>query len=103
MNIKNLIVKLGKLIRQNISQLASQREEIHEDFQLTSVDNYDFYDAMEKKMDRKNVIEEHTTDEDIYYQQCVVTYRRAFKFLQLMCEQGNEVNKEFIRDQQDKS
>lgn len=50
-------------------------------------------------MTRKNVSEPHYVDEIIYYQECIVTYRRAFKFLQLLCENNNIDNKNFIREQ----
>jgi hypothetical protein len=30
---------------------------------------------------------------------CLRTYRRAFKFLQLLCENNNVVGKHFIREQ----
>ena len=89
-NIKGLILKLGALIRQNIDEeRANINEPLLNDFQITDVDNYDFYNYKEKIMERKNVVEERTIDENIYYQDCIITYRRAFKFLQLMCENNN--------------
>ena len=63
------------------------------------IDNYDFYDADEKYCLRKNVIEPNSTDELIYHRECITTYRRAFKFLQLMCENNNTENKDYIREQ----
>lgn len=51
---------------------------------------------------RKNVFEPITTDEQIYYKKCVATYRRAFKFLQLLCENNNIEGKNWIRFQPDK-
>lgn len=50
-------------------------------------------------MHRKNVFEPETTDEEIYSKTCIRTYRRAFKFLQLLCENNNIEGKNFIRDQ----
>ena len=90
-NIRDLIIKLGALIRKNIDEeKANKSDKTSSDkFCVTSVDNYDFYNKEHKLMERKNVIEEKTTDEDIYYDQCIATYRRAFKFLQLMCENNN--------------
>lgn len=45
-NIKMLILKLGSLIRQNIDdEKAAKAEVTIEKFQLTSVDNYDFYNG----------------------------------------------------------
>lgn len=35
----------------------------------------------------------------MYYLSCVRTYRRAFKFLQLLCENNNIEGKKFIREQ----
>ena len=51
---------------------------------------------------RKNVSEPSSTDEHLYNQMCVTTYRRAFKFLQLLCENNNEEGKNFIRAQPNK-
>lgn len=51
---------------------------------------------------RKNVFEPITTDEQIYHKKCVVTYRRAFKFLQLLCENNNTDGKAWIREQPNK-
>ena len=96
-------MKLGALIRKNIDEERANKEEvILEGFSVTSVDNYDFYNKDHKMMERKNVIEERTTDEDIYYDQCISAYRRAFKFLQLMCENNNIENKNFLREQKRK-
>ena len=68
-NIKMLILKLGSLIRQNIDDEKAGKVAIGTDkFRITSVDNYDFYNETEKKMERKNVLEERTVDEAIYYQ-----------------------------------
>ena len=53
-------------------------------------------------MERKNVREERTVDEEIYYQLCIVAYRRIFKFLQLLCENNNITNKNFLREQPEK-
>lgn len=51
-----LIVKLGKLIRKNIDEANIKEEEILEGgFNLTTVDNYDFYDVNLKYALRKNV------------------------------------------------
>ena len=50
-------------------------------------------------MTRKNVFEPETTDEEIFTLTCIRTYQRAFKFLQLLCENNNTDGKNFIRDQ----
>ena len=50
-------------------------------------------------MTRKNVFEPETIDEQIYYKASVRTYRRAFKFLQLLCENNNTEGKNRIREQ----
>jgi hypothetical protein len=63
------------------------------------VDNYDYYDAGQKYTLRKNVFEPNSTDEYLYNKLCITTYRRAFKFLQLLCENNNIVGKHFIRVQ----
>lgn len=54
-------------------------------------------------MTRKNVSEPHYVDETLYYKECIVTYRRAFKFMQLLCENNNIDNKNFIREQPETS
>lgn len=45
------------------------------------------------------MFEPETTDEEIYSKTCIRTYKRAFKFLQLLCENNNIEGKHFIRDQ----
>ena len=83
-NLANLINKLGKLILKNIDE-SNLKPTDSDDFEITLIDNYDFYDVDEKYCLRKNVIEPNSTDELIYHRECITTYRRAFKFLQLMC------------------
>jgi hypothetical protein len=48
---------------------------------------------------RKNVKEPNSTDDAMYHLTCIDTYRRAFKFLQLLCENNNTENQNYIRDQ----
>lgn len=83
-NIDTLISKLGKFILKNIDD-GNVREDPENTFSTTTIDNYDFYDVNRKYVLRKNVFEPITTDEQIYHKKCVITYRRAFKFLQLLC------------------
>ena len=83
-NIDILISKLGKFILKNIDD-GNVKEDPNNTFSTTTIDNYDFYDSTKKYVLRKNVFEPITVDEQIYYKKCVITYRRAFKFLQLMC------------------
>lgn len=52
---------------------------------------------------RKNVFEPNSTDEYLYNKLCITTYRRAFKFLQLLCENNNKEGKNFIRVQPGKA
>ncbi len=100
-NIDILISKLGKFILKNIDD-GNSREDPENTFSTTTIDNYDFYDVNRKYVLRKNVFEPITTDEQIYHKKCVVTYRRAFKFLQLLCENNNIEGKNWIRFQPDK-
>jgi hypothetical protein len=100
-NIDLLIAKLGKFILKNIDD-GSIKEDNDNTFSTTTIDNYDFYDLNTKYVLRKNVFEPITTDEEIYYKLCVITYRRAFKFLQLLCENNNIEGKNFIREQPEK-
>lgn len=67
------------------------------------MDNYDYYDAKLRYTQRKNVFEPNSTDEYLYNKLCITTYRRAFKFLQLLCENNNKEGKGFIRVQPDKA
>lgn len=83
-NIDILISKLGKFILKNIDD-NNISEDLENTFSTTTIDNYDFYDVNKKYVLRKNVFEPITVDEQIYYKKCVITYRRAFKFLQLLC------------------
>ena len=65
-NIESLIVEIGKLILKNIDEdglLKSNKD----GFNITILDNYDFYDDSEKYCLRKNVIEPNSTDEYIYH------------------------------------
>lgn len=100
-NLKKLINKLGSLIRKNIDEQknANQEESYMSEFIINYTDNYDFYDLKQKFSTRKNVSQPHYVDEVLYYEECIVTYRRAFKFLQLLCENNNIDNKHFIREQ----
>lgn len=84
-NIDALISKLGKFILKNIEELAPIESDFGNEFSTTTIDNYDFYDYGRKYVLRKNVFQPETTDEQIYYNTCVTTYKRAFKFLQLLC------------------
>ena len=52
---------------------------------------------------RKNVSEPNSTDEFIYNRLCITTYRRAFKFLQIMCENNCQDGKHMIRKQEGKA
>lgn len=100
-NIDILISKLGKFILKNIDD-NNISEDLENTFSTTTIDNYDFYDVNKKYVLRKNVFEPITVDEQIYYKKCVITYRRAFKFLQLLCENNNIEGKNWIRFQPDK-
>ncbi len=87
------------MIIKNINESNLLEEDGKNEFSTTTIDNYDFYDNNKKYVLRKNVFENETTDERIYYTTCEVTYRRAFKFLQLLCENNHVDGKNFIREQ----
>ena len=97
-NISNLIIKIGKLILKNLDE-RNYEPSTSSQYKITTIDNYDFYDQQKKFIDRKNVTETDSPDEIIYHKECEDTYRRAFKFLQLLCENNNTENKNYIRDQ----
>lgn len=96
-------MQLGKLISKNINEAKAQQEEVSLEFTPDTVDNYDFYDVNQKYTQRKNVFEPNSTDEFLYNKMCITTYRRAFKFLQLLCENNNKEGKNFIRAQPGKA
>ena len=98
-NLEFLISKLGEFIVKNIEESSKKDKEEMEAFSITTIDNYDFYAIDKKYVHRKNVFEPETTDEEIYTKTCIRTYMRAFKFLQLLCENNNIDGKNFIRDQ----
>ena len=100
-NIQSLIAKLGKLILKNIDE-SNYKPVSSDDFEIEIIDNYDFYNTTEKYCQRKNVFEPSSTNDIIYHQECIITYRRAFKFLQLLCENNNVENKNFVREQANK-
>ena len=105
-NIEALIFTLGKLIRKNIDESNTMKDEANTestDFSPDRIDNYDFYDANEKYTMRKNVSEPNSTDEFIYNKLCITTYRRTFKFLQILCENNNQDSKHVIRQQPGKA
>jgi hypothetical protein len=105
-NIEALIIKLGKLIRKSIDENnMSKMAELpgNAEFAVDMVDNYDFFDDKQKYTMRKNVSEPNSTDEFLYGKLCITTYRRAFKFLQILCESNNKEGKHFIRAQPGKS
>ena len=99
-NIERLILKLGKLILKNIDE-SNYKPFDTEEFQVEIIDNYDYYDKTKYCL-RKNVYEPNSINEVIYHEECIVTYRRAFRFLQLLCENNNIENKNFMRDQPSK-
>lgn len=104
-NIEALIFKLGKLIRKSIDEANTQKDEANVDageFNVDKVDNYDYFDVKQRYTMRKNVSEPNSTDEFLYGKLCITTYRRAFKFLQIMCENNNKESKNFIRVQPEK-
>jgi hypothetical protein len=98
-NLECLISKLGEFIVKNIEESAKKENDEKDTFSITTIDNYDFYEVDKKYVHRKNVFEPETTDEEIYTKTCIRTYMRAFKFLQLLCENNNIEGKNFIRDQ----
>lgn len=105
-NIEALIYKLGKLIRKSIDESNTQKDEAlsnSSEFSPDKIDNYDYFDTKLKYTMRKNVSEPNNTDEYLYGKLCITTYRRAFKFLQILCENNNKESKNFIRDQPDNS
>ena len=98
-NLECLISKLGEFIVKNIEESSRGDPEDKDMFSITTIDNYDFYEAETKYVWRKNVFEPETTDEEIHKNTCIRTYKRAFKFLQLLCENNNTDGKNFIREQ----
>lgn len=98
-NLECLISKLGEFIVKNIEESSKKESDDKETFSITTIDNYDFYELDQKYVTRKNVFEPETTDEEIHTLTCIRTYQRAFKFLQLLCENNNTDGKNFIRDQ----
>ena len=94
-----MIEKLGKLILKNITENVKEEESPENNFCPTTIDNYDYFDASQRYCLRKNVFEPNSTDEHLYHKLCIATYRRAFKFLQLLCENNNIEGKNFIREQ----
>ena len=64
-NIESLIFILGKMIRKNIDEINTQKDEASNqsnEFSPDKIDNYDFFDAKEKYTMRKNVSEPNSTD-----------------------------------------
>lgn len=102
-NIEALIEKLGMLIKKTIVEAGAGEEEGSAEFSPNTVDNYDYYDVLQRYTLRKNVFEPNSTDEYLYNKLCITTYRRAFKFLQLLCENNNKEGKNFIRVQPGKA
>jgi hypothetical protein len=98
-NLEYLISKLGEFIVKNIEESSKKDQGEKDHFSVTTIDNYDFYELDQKFVTRKNVFEPETTDEEIYTLTCIRTYQRAFRFLQLLCENNNTDGKNFIRDQ----
>lgn len=86
------------MILKNITENVKD-EQLDNDFCPTTIDNYDYFDVNQRYCLRKNVFEPNSTDEHLYHQLCIATYRRAFKFLQLLCENNNIEGKHFIREQ----
>lgn len=84
-NLECLISKLGEFIVKNIEESSKKESDEKESFSITTIDNYDFYEYDRRYVHRKNVFEPETTDEEIYTKTCIRTYKRAFKFLQLLC------------------
>ena len=98
-NINALIDKLGDLIYKNNIKKETDDESTTRTFSTTTIDTYDFYSTAEKNVTRKNVFEPDDAKEEEFKRLCMVTYRRSFRFIQLMCENNNMENKELIREQ----
>jgi hypothetical protein len=64
-NIEALIFILGKLIRKNIDESNTQKDEANaqtNEFTPDRIDNYDFFSVEQKYTMRKNVSEPNSTD-----------------------------------------
>ena len=98
-NIYKLIKKLGDLIYKNNKKKRISSNNTNRTFETNRCDNYDHYDIQMKCVVRMNVYEPDNAKEEEYKITCVTTFRRAFKFIQLLCENNNVVGKNFIREQ----
>ena len=65
-NLDALILKLGGLIRKNISEASGGIDFEEGHFSVSTIDNYDYYNKDEKYCTRKNVFEPNSTNEKIY-------------------------------------
>ena len=97
--INNLISKLGDLIEKNYRKNTEGEALSERNFSVTTIDTFDYYSTAEKSSSRKNVLEPDDAKEEEYKRLCISTYRRSFKFLQLMCENNNENNKRLMKEQ----
>jgi hypothetical protein len=84
-NINALISKLGDLIYKNNKKKESDDDSHVRGFSTTTIDTYDFYNGSEKSVIRKNVFEPDDAKEEEFKRLCMCTYRRSFKFIQLIC------------------
>ncbi len=96
--IYELINKLGRLIYKN-NKIRKVKFRSNRPFSVTIIDTYDFYSAKDKCIMRKNVIEPDDVRELEYKNLCINVYNRAFKFIQLLCENNNIFGKNYIRTQ----
>lgn len=98
-NINALISKLGDLIYKNNKKKDTDDEANSRTFSTTTIDTFDYYNQAEKSVIRKNVFEPDDAKEKEFKLLCMSTYRRSFKFIQLMCENNNTDNKQLIHEQ----
>jgi hypothetical protein len=90
------------LIYKNNKKKRAVQKDDKRTFATNRCDNYDHYDIDRKSVVRKNVYEPDNAKEEEYKNTCITTFRRAFKFIQLLCENNNNDGKHFIREQKTK-
>lgn len=92
-NFRHLIKRISRAVVHNFKIRKLKQEVVV--FNVISVDNYNQYDNFIMK--RQHLYEEDDQKEERLKRSFVMILNRAFRFLQLLCENNNSSMKNFIR------
>ena len=93
-NYTNMIKRIGIIVYNN-RKIRKAKFQDNSKFSVQLVDNYDYWDGV--MMIREHQVEVDDFKETNLQKNCVDIMCRAFRMLQLLCENNNVDMKNFIR------